>query len=150
MGIHFNPRSRKGSDVALIYFPPGVNYFNPRSRKGSDPCRAIKMASRGYFNPRSRKGSDFSRCSGDGGERIFQSTLPQGERPRLRGAAPQKGYFNPRSRKGSDSFIGIWRSAATYFNPRSRKGSDMYTNHHNCWDAKFQSTLPQGERPCDS
>ncbi len=34
--LHFNPRSREGSDNALIVLIASCNYFNPRSREGSD------------------------------------------------------------------------------------------------------------------
>ena len=35
------------------------------------------------------------------------------------------------------------------FNPRSRKGSDLHGWLNRLFDLKFQSTLPQGERPLD-
>ena len=34
--MHFNPRSREGSDVVFIHWSFIVAYFNPRSREGSD------------------------------------------------------------------------------------------------------------------
>ena len=57
---------------------------------------------------------------------LFQSTLPQGERPFCL-FLPDCPYldFNPRSRKGSDLFVLLPYSRRTYFNPRSRKGSDL-------------------------
>ena len=56
--------------------------------------------------------------------RLFQSTLPQGERPDDRKLLSLPLYFNPRSRKGSDQ--SCIQTGLTY--------------------AQFQSTLPQGER----
>ena len=56
---------------------------------------------------------------------IFQSTLPQGERPWQDGKICFPEYFNPRSHKGSDKFVTL---------------PDLI-------ELVFQSTLPQGERP---
>ena len=79
---NFNPRSRKGSDNALITRLSLLRYFNPRSRKGSDDqpgqYRTILTL---YFNPRSRKGSDHDNPNHGLDLQLFQSTLPQGERP---------------------------------------------------------------------
>ena len=78
----------------------------------------------------------------------FQSTLPQGER-RGNPVAPldRQKHFNPRSRKGSDGACGACGTVTCYFNPRSRKGSDDHCNPDCRNYFRFQSTLPQGERP---
>ena len=83
--LHFNPRSREGSDVYMPFHGRGIQYFNPRSREGSDcvsPCKrntvsriSIHAPVKGatyhidgkrqqleYFNPRSREGSDQHQC----------------------------------------------------------------------------------------
>ena len=98
---------------------------------------------------------------------MFQSTLPRGERPKPRrivwtpvsihapawGATTQSrprgerrsalSVFNPRSRVGSDA-SSARRESGHGFNPRSRVGSDR--DPRSIADAKFQSTLPRGER----
>ena len=55
-------------------------HFNPRSREGSDIYSSIVIHQEQYFNPRSREGSDtilnFIRLN----RVLFQSTLPRGER----------------------------------------------------------------------
>ena len=77
--------------------------FNPRSRTGSDSLFNLLLIDLSDFNPRSRTGSDlFGRnllhlC------KLFQSTLPHGERPETTTAGVETGYFNPRSRTGSDA-----------------------------------------------
>ena len=78
------------------------------------------------FNPRSRKGSDFQSQNVGHSTTVFQSTLPQGERPVPAHtlSLPDRD-FNPRSRKGSDRNQKVQRSDTRYFNPRSRKGSDV-------------------------
>ena len=101
-------------------------YFNPRSRKGSDQEHSLlprrhfisihapaRGATRRYFPPGS-------------GQNVFQSTLPQGERPFRPPLSFLRTDFNPRSRKGSDDM--------------SKTVFGTYTG--------FQSTLPQGERLC--
>ena len=57
--VHFNPRSRVGSDMVIMHSIHLTAHFNPRSRVGSD--RIISQRQRPhyvYFNPRSRVGSD--------------------------------------------------------------------------------------------
>ena len=55
------------------------------------------------FNPRSHIGSDQYQNQDKKADFLFQSTLPQGERPCcLVRVCHCKIYFNPRSRKGSD------------------------------------------------
>ena len=100
MFIHFNPHSRKGSDIktpVLIFYS---QYFNPHSRKGSDLQGTSSAKGTANFNPHSRKGSDlllahkyyFGQISTHtpargvtflySSSRIkirFQPTLPQGE-----------------------------------------------------------------------
>ena len=59
-------------------------------------------------------------------------------------------YFNPRSREGSDQAAICVPHILRYFNPRSREGSDRSVCHHAGPDYQFQSTLPRGERQCNS
>mgnify|MGYP003273451137 FL=1 len=59
-----------------------------------------------------------------GSTSLFQSTLPQGERP-----------YSLHTGLATDNF-----------NPRSHKGSDQKEAEAVNIAAKFQSTLPQGER----
>ena len=97
----------------------------------------------------------------------FQSTLPRGERQPTISAAVLPSCFNPRSHVGSD-FVHIQlKDPKKCFNPRSRMGSDgkllpygfrgQVSIHAPAWGAtlyaaapndvaKFQSTLPHGER----
>ena len=101
----------------------------------------------------------------------FQSTLPQGERLNLivRILQIQEISIHAPARGATTCYTGICADCF-YFNPRSRKGSDesaegspLYQDisiHAPARGAtrilfcspsiarKFQSTLPQGERPC--
>ena len=78
--MHFNPRSREGSDtcdgrmraslIISIHAPvkgattaaakgrKGAPDFNPRSREGSDRPGTVGAEKPRNFNPRSREGSD--------------------------------------------------------------------------------------------
>ena len=56
---NFNPRSREGSDSAVLDQLGGDRHFNPRSREGSDTLFFWRSARFSLnFNPRSREGSD--------------------------------------------------------------------------------------------
>ena len=100
---------------------------------------------------------------------IFQSTLPQGERPApaptetvytsISIHAPTRGatmecqrtafpfrYFNPRSHKGSDKFFRQRNNHLTISIHAPTRGATAIPP--NCKNTcSFQSTLPQGERP---
>ena len=126
--------------------PAGSVHFNPRSRKGSDLIPLITSSKSRNFNPRSRKGSDFKPDKIVNYKFVFQSTLPQGERQRCRHLSFLSANFNPRSRKGSDHSFFVGSLSLKDFNPRSRKGSDNRNPSVIHVFFKFQSTLPQGER----
>ena len=102
--MDFNPRSHKGSDrwtgrkaCPFAQFqstlPQGerpynhlggssLQDFNPRSHKGSDVITGIGgTVTLKDFNPRSHKGSDSVGKNRFRPHALFQSTLPQGERP---------------------------------------------------------------------
>ena len=77
---------------------------------------------------------------------LFQSTLPQGERLRSLLRVCCNLDFNPRSHKGSDSFL----MAITILNwisihAPTRGATFIFLTYNS--QSKFQSTLPQGERP---
>ena len=233
---NFNPRSRKGSDLASFPVNSSRINFNPRSRKGSDADKqqwyayAVQFQSTLPQGERPGQGKSSIRCwifqstlpqgerpminigstplpyisihapargatgSGSNADRCdrisihapargatrllhlytdmyqeFQSTLPQGERPKAFAIAISIIYFNPRSRKGSDQFglgfpplcsvfqstlpqgerlFWLWEgeTMGVDFNPRSRKGSDPFFWCITVHTLIFQSTLPQGER----
>ena len=76
----------------------------------------------------------------------FQSTLPRGERRATHAGCREHPRFNPRSREGSDVpvphlpdlfFVSI-HAPARGATTREREAPE---------DARFQSTLPRGERP---
>ena len=145
---HFNPRSRKGSDLPQKRKRRYIRIFQStlprreRQYKAFLKCNApaisihapAKGATKGKvnnygnyinFNPRSREGSDAA-CH-------------------IRQKCSQ--YFNPRSREGSDQKPEIIRGSIINFNPRSREGSDRSGNLCPCYCPVFQSTLPRRERP---
>ena len=142
----FNPRSRKGSDRKRQLQRMGGSNFNPRSRKGSDDEDDVKIWLQENFNPRSRKGSDPTGRAVEQLLRLFQSTLPQGERLFLirstlsakyisihapaRGATPVKILstnklpFQSTLPQGERHETFLFTYIHGNFNPRSRKGSD--------------------------
>ena len=77
--------------------------FNPRSRVGSDRDARSASPCRACFNPRSRVGSDRMHRRRQTKLKMFQSTLPRGERRIVENRVFVRCSFNPRSRVGSDS-----------------------------------------------
>ena len=138
----------RGATKAQQRFRECTGYFNPRSREGSDKnvfdsgvtdsVISIHAPARGAtavcfiwqivdtnFNPRSREGSDKDGASVKLMDRIFQSTLPRGERQK---------YLAFSSASFAISIHAPARGA-TYLKYRYNIGSFV-----------FQSTLPRGER----
>ena len=145
---YFNPRSRKGSDSAPCTLRPssvsisihapargatlvdwfysgGEWNFNPRSRKGSDMMPMNIWMNSMNFNPRSRKGSD-----------VFPTLLPKYYLISIHAPA-----------RGATNIAEAMTKELENFNPRSRKGSDHDYVPNAVQADRFQSTLPQGERP---
>ena len=78
--LHFNPRSRMGSDILLHVLPVLQSYFNPHSHEGSDLLCLQRAQILCNFNPHSHEGSDGTPIPPSLKPIIFQSTLPRGER----------------------------------------------------------------------
>ena len=101
--LYFNPRSREGSDglhgaelswLGISIHAPARGATQSKHCKPCYPCISIHAPARGAtdrsvagsvrqtnFNPRSREGSDDRFLACRFSLRIFQSTLPRGERP---------------------------------------------------------------------
>ena len=123
--MHFNPRSREGSDgnndaeqhTVVQEFQSTLPRRERRAAEGNG-------AVRGDFNPRSREGSDDRTGMELRLRSRFQSTLPRRERRGAHFTVRRDWDFNPRSREGSDGFT-LWHDKNNVdFNPRSREGSD--------------------------
>ena len=99
--LHFNPRSREGSDNGDygIIFLLDISIHAPA--KGATNYHVYT------YNPKK-----------------FQSTLPRRERHCYYLGYWQGVYFNPRSREGSDIHFFTSSISSKHFNPRSREGSD--------------------------
>ena len=122
-------------------------YFNPRSHKGSDCSSQKNRSSQSYFNPRSHKGSDREELDKIAEKGLFQSTLPQGERPRGRNHSLNSFLdFNPRSHKGSDRFMVTVRKTTVISIHAPTRGATEAMQSKASKYTEFQSTLPQGER----
>ena len=145
---NFNPRSREGSDsnantnVSMMgisihapargatsrYTAQGELFcnFNPRSREGSDPPSLYQFLLHHISIHAPARGATATPLSWACDYKLFQSTLPRGER---RGTPffmiSKSTYFNPRSREGSDCRSCYSHNQEIYFNPRSREGSDF-------------------------
>ena len=124
-----------------------IRHFNPRSRKESDLSAVIIRLLSPAFQSTLSQG-ERRRVHKDAFQRfIFQSTLSQGERPcAIVVYMVTNTNFNPRSRKESDHPSHTRYDAFYHFNPRSRKESDGTAKAQADIDKAFQSTLSQGER----
>ena len=119
--------------------------FNPRSRKGSDhdsPSGFFLCTISIHAPAKGATAPDFS----DQLKSIFQSTLPQRERPVPTSQSGITAYFNPRSRKGSDSASIIRISQPCISIHAPAKGATKNLSLQGKATYIFQSTLPQRER----
>ena len=138
----------RGATENVLYYVCFINISIHTPARGATDFRFQVRQHRLHFNPHSRKGSDRLRLRRLLCSLLFQSTLPQGER-----RIPKcchcfcVAYFNPHSRKGSDWKAGGAACRVHNFNPHSRKGSDRAGLMLASSQKRFQSTLPQGERP---
>ena len=145
---NFNPRSREGSDENWTNDYREIKDFNPRSREGSD-CNPPDPQNGGQkisIHAPARGATVVDKLVRD--RMIISIHAPaRGATGDLDALKAQLNNFNPRSREGSDrrkTPAGCWEGD---FNPRSREGSDYLELGSYRATAKFQSTLPRGERP---
>ena len=144
--LHFNPRSRKGSDAIILnqFIYWSISIHAPA--KGATHPVPGGSLSFYYFNPRSRKGSDcilLQKCHRKHG---FQSTLPQRERLVLSSNPLRQGLFQstlPQRERLCFHNHNVLLSSISIHAPA--KGATISCLHTSTvfW---FQSTLPQRER----
>ena len=126
----------------MLFLPVLSMHFNPRSREGSDPgvCRCSSRSR--HFNPRSREGSDLHGAH-RGVEVHISIHAP------VKGATLTQEYRAKATRisihapvKGA-TFGFIFTIFFIFnFNPRSREGNDKHFLNHHRLHLLFQSTLP--------
>ena len=98
------------------------------------------------FNPRSHEGSDVSVPVYDFIQRVFQSTLPRGERQSSVCSLVASSQFQSTLPRGERRGCCKSSREAQNFNPRSHEGSDRRRLRSLLRPVEFQSTLPRGER----
>ena len=146
----FNPRSHKGSDTNGSFIVGIINDFNPRSHKGSDQvvrflsaleAISIHAPTRGATHTfsTSRHNINISIHAPTRGATVFYFSCIFFRYISIH--APTRGATNSVSLNLLSRF---------YFNPRSHKGSDSRAFRTVFSLFRFQSTLPQGERPCSA
>ena len=144
----FNPRSHTGSDTGSLLtnlmplrfqstLPHGERLDGFRGEvntiyvsihaptRGATRTTATTRGTSIRFNPRSHTGSDEKDNDGSVIYRVFQSTLPHGERHNVVMRFRARSSFNPRSHTGSDSRQSTTLTSKDSFNPRSHTGSDL-------------------------
>ena len=108
-------------------FPPDTVHFNPRSREGSDKSsQSLSNAVNQISIHAPAKGAT---CSSDNlfpSQSISIHAPAKGATIRILWNLFQGRYFNPRSREGSDLQAVTAEVSGADFNPRSREGSDSH------------------------
>ena len=100
------------------------------------------------FNSRSHAGSDSRMILTGSSFRIFQFTLPRGERPHKAHKALSIGIISIHApTRGATKAPDCPSAHPCYFNSRSHAGSDGMGEHFEVYLKEFQFTLPRGERP---
>ena len=120
--------------------------FNPRSHKGSDRLRAFGWRWKQYFNPRSHKGSDGRAMPSIAPIKIFQSTLPQGERPSTFSDAPGNPEISIHAPTRGATETSRQSMTCQRFQSTLPQGERLKIALSTLGLSIFQSTLPQGER----
>ena len=123
--IGFNPRSREGSDSLAVTERPSDTRFNPRSREGSDAASRTGIQAFMVSIHAPARGATH-RSSSQPRVRVFQSTLPRGERPAETRFCQGLCRFNPRSREGSDNWdeLANWDAGVSIHAPA--RGATRY------------------------
>ena len=121
--------------------------FNPHSHEGSDGRWRGSDKRTLDFNPHSHEGSDNHMYDKERYERLFQSTLPRGERL----GCIQNGYrmytisiHTPTRGATKDNASIPIRDAISIHTPT--RGATQVRQDSICRSMAFQSTLPRGER----
>ena len=136
---------RERRKPSLMYFIP-IADFNPRSREGSDQWLPILFVhSKISIHAPARGATEVFRITPS--MKLFQSTLPRGERHLHRCNRDCRDDFNPRSREGSDNSVKpfVIRIDSISIHAPAR-GATVKELCEIVW-GEFQSTLPRGERP---
>ena len=101
-------------------------HFNPRSREGSDLKSVDNFSSKFDFNPRSREGSDPGiRVLPHGGHRISIHAPVKGATPVWQIPRVSRWISIHAPVKGATLTMAAHTATQSNFNPRSREGSDL-------------------------
>ncbi len=122
------------------------NYFNPRSHKGSDNEKYLNDWAFDISIHAPTRGATDRTILIEYAD-IFQSTLPQGERPCC---GHEQNIFYAISihapTRGATQIQNFCTAHSTISIHAPTRGATV-DNFYDCYSDGFQSTLPQGERP---
>ena len=144
--VDFNPRSHKGSDNLCLPNPNVLCNFNPRSHKGSDVDRTILIEYADIFQSTLPQGERPFRSARSSVGCVFQSTLPQGERPSATIHLFIRTDISIHAPTRGATWINIIFEFIILFQSTLPQGERLLKERGWGIDKVFQSTLPQGER----
>ena len=130
VSLHFNPRSREGSDTQVLRQTLLCSISIHAPAKGATCLGILRRAERrGFQSTLPRRERQLTRKT-KRKHKLFQSTLPRRERPKSCSAIRKSSKFQstlPRRERHAEQ-KGLLHQM--YFNPRSREGSDVsHWNH---------------------
>ena len=144
--VHFNPRSREGSDCIKRQMPSLflISTHAPARGATDDYRKARRHYSISTHAP--ARGATSTIQIMNGFDR-FQPTLPRGERrSSLFIVFYSKDNFNPRSREGSDKYSRVSPTVYSISTHAPARGATAVAYVYSVIDEVFQPTLPRGER----
>ena len=123
--LHFNPRSRKGSDTHRLIYNVYTIQFQSTLPQGERLGTLTQTAIILIFQSTLPQGERRRILDTLQMDVQFQSTLPQGERRPLNIYQTPTKYISIHApARGATNWTVILNEVLYYFNPRSRKGSD--------------------------
>ena len=136
----------RGATKYSLLSPTLTEHFNPRSHEGSDGTRIVDRRTGRNFNPRSHEGSDDMHAALDYAAKVFQSTLPRGERPKEDLAQERYLTISIHAPTRGATRASVIVSSTVSFQSTLPRGERQKIAGFPGSNWRFQSTLPRGER----
>ena len=168
MDSSFNPRARKGCDLAEVSCAIVNEVSIHAPARGATGLKWGRHFFHTSFNPRARKGRDLPREAGVGVQQVsihapargatdcdwwwthlmgFQSTRPQGARQEMNAYHGNALMFQSTRPQGARPKLKVMKKFSYWFQSTRPQGARRFDRSGSNQYGKFQSTRPQGARP---